>query len=1135
MFTMPKFTRLLTATFTVASFFGVLGSCQKPLRIASSPATAGVVVEEVGKGSALAKGGIEPGDVLLSWRRLPSPPANPEEAQGDFESVFDWMWVVVEQAPRGTVELIGRHDQKMRIYTIRSGLWEATVRPSMPIGLLDDYQFGLERLHAGETSQAASHWQELATTAEAWSLRAWLGLRLGMIWAEHRDWEKSLAAYLSALEEAQGAIPRAVLWREIGRVYRKQSQFQLALQAYGSARKIQESTWGKESLALAQSQNALGAIAYIQGDWAQATELYGRAVAIKQKLAPDSLTLAKSLNNLALLAWDRSDLDQAETLHQQALQIRQDLAPDSIEVAQSLDNLGLVARGRWHLDQAKDLFLQALQIREGLEPGSLDVAYSLNNLGIVAWDRGNLDQAMSYFQDALVIRKELAPESLLMADSLASLGALAWRRWDLDRTEEFLQSALEIRQRLAPDGLQTGQHLYNLGLLAFSRGKLDQAMDFHQRALIIRQKLVPGSVSVASSLDSLGRVAIALGELDRAMDLFQRGLAIKSKQAPDSQYVAYSLRGLGWLAEESGNLVQAREYYERALKIQQEMIPGSSENFETMHALGHLYIQTDPPQLVKANDFICRALDMLESQLTRLGGSHDVRAKFRSRYGEYYRDALEVQLSLNQPAIAFHSLERSRARTFLEHFSERDVIFNTDISQDLDRERRRLAGRFDHTQRQLAGLTPRDHGERVEELRDQLRRLNNEAKDIEDRIRRSSPKLAALQYPEPLNLSSIQENLDPRTLLLSFSVGDDSTLLFTVSKTLGLDVDTLTIREADLRGQIEAFRRHIEQAHSPDSSWVVGAQELARRLYSALIEPIEDRIEDSDRLLILADGPLYYLPWGALVHDSEDGPQYLTEWKPVHHALSATVYAELRKLRRKGDELSAPVQIAAFGDPRYPEIRKAAAHHDDVVRSVAERGLFELERIPHTRHEVEAVTSIYPQNHVQAYLGNDATEKRAKALGRDVRVVHFATHAHLDERFPMNSFLALTIPDEYREGEDNGLLQVWEIYERLRIDADLVVLSACESALGEERRGEGLMGLTRAFQYAGARTVAASLWRVADEGTAELMIRFYRHLKDGKTKDEALRAAQMDLIHGEDERLRLPYYWAGFQIYGDWQ
>ena len=168
-----------------------------------------------------------------------------------------------------------------------------------------------------------------------------------------------------------------------------------------------------------------------------------------------------------------------------------------------------------------------------------------------------------------------------------------------------------------------------------------------------------------------------------------------------------------------------------------------------------------------------------------------------------------------------------------------------------------------------------------------------------------------------------------------------------------------------------------------------------------------------------------------------------------------------------------------------------------------------------------------------AYLGADATEERARSVGRDVPFIHYACHAVINGRFPLDSALVLSIPEHPREGQDNGLLQAWEIFERMRIDADLVTLSSCDSGLGKEMGGEGLIGLTRAFQYAGARSVLASLWKVDDKATSELMKRFYTHLKTGMTKDEALRRAQAELIRSAE--FSQPWDWAAFQLNGDWK
>ncbi|HEX9731651.1 MAG TPA: CHAT domain-containing protein [Thermoanaerobaculia bacterium] len=1002
--------------------------------------------------------------------------------------------------------------------------------------LLEAYLRGLNHIQAKETEKAVSLWEKTKVVTEDRRLGSWIWLKIGESWSDHREWGAADTALMSALNNLEDPFAKSVLWQSLGHNYAMQSKYDLANQAYRSALEIREEIWASDSLALAEALNALGEIAFGRGDLKQADSLFGRALEIRQRLAPGSLGVAESANNFGTIKTYRGDLERAGELLHRALEIRQKLAPASFVMSSTFNNLGFLAYERGDLDQATIYWQGALEIMQELVPEGLEVAQVLNNLASADKARGNLVRAMEIHRHALEIRQKLAPNSLATAESLNNLGAIAADRKDFEQAANYLERALSVRQELAPDSLLVANSLGNLGSMALIHGNLDAAEDLLRRSLEIRERLAPTSLTVADCLNSLSAVAWARGDLDLAVTVLRGALNIQQELAPDSLIVAGSLNNLGTVEKARGDLAQALNLFQRSLEIRQNLAPDSSDISSTLSQLGLLHRQLDPPQLTVADNYFRHALDALEAQLGSLGGSHDIRGFYRAHYSNNYRNAIETQLERGLPDTAFLTLERSRARSFLEQLIERDTVFTADIRAELDNERRQLAVRFDRAQRKLAALNPRDHGEQIEELLNQLQRFRNGIDDVEERIRQESPKLAALQYPVPLNVSATYESLDAETLLLSFSVGEDSTSLFSISKDLDLRVDTIAVTEEELRRQIQDFRQHLERAGDPESSWKPKTDELALSLFATLLDPIEDRIKSSERLLILADGPLHYLPWGALVRDGEAGPQYLAEWKPHHLALSATVYAELRKQRREGEDRSTPVQLAAFGDPSYPDTQETAARHDDVVvRSVAERAFFEWEPLPYTRREVKAITEVFPPNHTRAYLGEAATEERAKALGRDVRIIHFATHAHLDERFPMSSFLALTIPDKYREGEDNGLLQVWEIYERLRIDADLVVLSACESALGEERRGEGLMGLTRAFQYAGARTVAASLWRVADEATGELMVRFYRHLRAGKSKDEALRAAQIELIHGDDERLRLPYYWAAFQIYGDWQ
>jgi len=229
---------------------------------------------------------------------------------------------------------------------------------------------------------------------------------------------------------------------------------------------------------------------------------------------------------------------------------------------------------------------------------------------------------------------------------------------------------------------------------------------------------------------------------------------------------------------------------------------------------------------------------------------------------------------------------------------------------------------------------------------------------------------------------------------------------------------------------------------------------------------------------------------------------------------------------RRGERPAS--RVVGFGDPAFAA--PASRSQDPAATRALKLGL-RFGPLPAARRELEALRSLAPDD-ARIWLGAAATEERAKTVGRDARILHFATHGFTDEEFPLESGLALSTPVPRSEGGDNGILQAWEIFESLRLDADLVTLSACQTGLGRELAGEGLLGLTWAFQYAGARSVLASLWEVDDASTAELMRRFYGHLGRGLSKAEALRLAQVELLRRPSTSA--PFFWAAFQLMGEW-
>ena len=1065
-----------------------LGCAAASPDVATQPAAhsaSGIVLEDAGKGAALERAGLHPGDLLFAWES--------EAGKGEIRTVFDWSWVRTEQAPRGTVRLRGTRDGVPILFEVPKGSeWDARVRPELTASRLQTYIEGRQRIESGDLEGGIALWDQLLQSVDpqtAPGLRSWLLLQSSEAWSKGGQVDKARSALQSALDEARDAQTRIAILEALGESYRSANEMTRAEESFRSAMEIGETAWS------------------------------------------GSLQVAGTMTRLANVLRRQNRLDEAEQLHGRALEIRQRWAPEGLEVADSLQHLFGLASVRGDQEVMSEHARRSAAILERLAPDSLAMAESLDNSARLAMDQGFFEQASAALQRALAILEQRSPDSLQMATILTHLAQLARELDDQVSRMEFLQRALEIRERLAPDSLGVAATLGILGEIAKERGDLAAATEIFQRTVAIWEKAAPNGLGVAVDLDSLGTIAYLRGDLDEASKLHGRALDIHERLAPGSIDTARILQNLASVAEAHGDVDRAIDFSQQAHDIFVRLRPGTIEEALALQQLGRLYHRTH--RLDQAEHFLTRAVNALESQVGRLGGSQDLQANFRAGHEEIYRDAIEIEIERGHPAEAFHLVERSRARSFLTLLAERDLTFSSEIPEALDRSRRDSAARYDQTLRKLAQWAPAAGEEAREVLHSELTRVRRERDQIAAEIRKASPRLAALRQPQPLDLAAARKALDPGTLALSYSIGKDQTALFAVTREGGLRVEILKAGEEQLRQEIESFLKHIQSQDAP--------ADLARSLYRTLIAPVADLIERNERVLILPDGPLHRLPFGALIRDT-DREQFLAEHKPLHSALSLTVYGTLRA--SEGAPSSSTTTVVAFGDPHYPkDLASSGETRDLILRSPGLRSV-DWAPLPYSRREVERIAEVYPG--ARLYLGEEASEEHAKTVGRDARVLHFSTHGYLDDRTPLDSALVLTIPEGLPVNRDNGLLQVWEIFESVRLDADLVVLSACQSALGRELSGEVLIGLTRAFQYAGARSVVASLWDVADQTTAELMSRFHRHLAAGLSKDEALRAAQIELIREPVQIITAsgqtiesdassPFFWAAFQLFGDWR
>jgi CHAT domain-containing protein/Tfp pilus assembly protein PilF len=980
---------------------------------------------------------------------------------------------------------------------------------------------------------------------------------LGTISASRGDLAKAEEHFRQALairqKLAPGSLDIAVSLIRLGDMARQRGDLAKAEEYGRQALEIGQKL-APGGMQVAGSVNILGSVAVLRGDLAKAEEYFRQALEIRQKLLPESLSVAGSLNNLGYVAWQRGDLAKAEEYGRQALEIKQKLLPGSVEVAASFNNIGSVAQERGDLAKAEGYYRQALEIRQKLAPGSLDVAGSLNNLGNLARQRGELAKAEEYYRQALEIRQKLAPGSLDVGDSLLNLGYVAEQRGELAKAEEYYRGALDLRQKLAPGSLDVAASLNNLGIVAERRADLTKAEEYYRQALDIRQKLAPRSLAVAENLDNLGNVVMQRGDLAKAEEYCRQALQIRQKLAPGSLGVADSLSSLGDAAKQQGDWAKAEEYYRQALDIRQKLTPESGEYADSLAELAKVLRRKG--QIVQATQLYQQALDVLDKQMSMFGGSEETRSGFRSNHLDFYRAYIDLLVRQKQPELAFHVLERSRAQGLLETLVAARVDIRKGVNPELvekERSLRELLTRKSNRRIQL--LNNKLMGEQAAAIEKEIQEILKQYQEVEGQIRQVSPGYAALTQPQALSAKEVQQQLlDSDTLLLEYALGEERSYVFAVTH------DSIAAFPLPKRTEIEAPARELylllssrtpgEETRKQKPVRAPAEYKLAlAKLSQMVLGPVADQL-NRKRVLVVSDGALQYIPFAILLTPENPSVSLLMEHEVVNLP-SASVLAVLRQ--QLSGRKAAPKAVAVLADPVFDihdDRLRLATKNDkssppDSAQASGQSGLYQsarevdparngtFPRLPYSRREADAIFSIAKQGNVTESLDFNASKDTAMSPHlRDYRIVHFATHGLLNNEHPELSGLVFSLVDRQGKIQD-GFLRLLDIYN-LDLNADLVVLSACQTALGKLIAEEGLVGLTRGFMYAGAPRVMASLWKVDDEATAELMKKLYEGmLKHSLTPAQALRSAQVWM--SQQKRWKHPYYWAGFVLQGEWK
>jgi CHAT domain-containing protein/Tfp pilus assembly protein PilF len=895
---------------------------------------------------------------------------------------------------------------------------------------------------------------------------------------------QNAAERLAAVEKYEQAIP---LYRAAGETYRpalarlavgfsyfRVDQPRQALENFNETVSLARAL--EDRRLEASAENFLGLIYDILGDVRESLEHYNRALALNKETG-NGLTEANTLNNIGAIYFNLADWQKALEYRSQALTLFRSLG---------------------------------YQQQEGV---------ALSNIGLAYIALGEPQEGLRHLEEALKLARAVGDrngESL----ALSNTGNAYYKMGDFTQALDFYNRALEI-QKAVGNRAREADTLDRIGYVYAASGEPAKALEYHQQALPL-QHAVGNQHSEAMSLRNLGNVYNLLGQPEKALENFNRALPML-QAVGDLNGVGLTLEGIARAERALGNLQAARAHAEEAIA----------------------------------------SVERVRARVT----SGQMRSAYLASRHDAYSFYIDLLMNLHRlkpaegfDAAAFEASERARARNLLELLTEAGV----DIRQGVDPQ---LTSRERELSQQLAAkaqrVMQRNTPEQLTTLRKEIDQLEADYEQVQGAIRKNSPRYAALVQPEPLKLAEVQRQLlDPDTVLLEYALGDERSYVWAVTK------ESITSRELPKREEVEAVSRKVyelltarsqppHKGETAEQRRALAAQadaELPRaaaELSRIVLAPVAAEL-GTKRLVVVADGALQYVPFAMLPEPSAGGVRTPRPLVVGHEIVSLPSASTLAVQRRELQGRSpAPNMLAILADPVFtdgdvrvavkartpgtaPKAFEEVASMRQLIHLAGDAdGQPDVPRLPYTRREAEQILAASPSRSNLEAVDFKASRATATSpeLGR-YRYVHFATHGYIDSERPGLSALVLSLVDKDGRPQD-GFLRANEIYN-LSLPAELVVLSACQTGLGKEVRGEGLVGLTRGFMYAGAARVVVSLWNVNDRATAELMARFYtRMLKGGERPATALRHAQVEMLEGG--RWVSPYYWAAFTLQGEWR
>ncbi len=872
-------------------------------------------------------------------------------------------------------------------------------------------------------------------------------------------------------------------YRRMGKPRLAIEKYQTVTTAYRQLGKIKEAT--SALFKLGKSYQDIG-------EYQQAIQSFNEAGELLQNSA-DQQEAPLIYQEIGRFYGSLGDPQQAQFYYKRAKELAQKLG----NTAQMVDIL--VDVGDWHLrwgeaQQALKAYQQALELLSQLSESN----------------RSLLPQWQETFQ-AFLSKGEWTKLQQLVTDSqsqavIQAKMSLAYS--DLDKKSEAIAAFQQAVKLAQSANWQVKRQMFIQGAILYER------LEEPQQAIYFLEKAQVDSKAFLSALD-------------------------------DSPEDATLLTFLGKLNAQVGKIQEALDYYNQALELAKEIGNPALES-DALYRIAE--VEHNAKDFVSAQKRLETALQIVEALRTQIGDL-GLRASYFATVQDYYDLYIDVLMQLHQAnptqgydVQALHASERAKARTLLELLA----LANTNIRQGVDpqllEEKRSLQQQFQSLEEhRLHLLAEKADLEQIKALEQHQEEVLQQYRELQTKLQATPNRYANLTQPQPLTLKEIQEQvLDDQTVLLQYALGKEHSYVWVVTKT------SITTYQLSGRQEIETSARNMILGLTAPKNRIRlnHLATVGNRLTALLLNPVRHHLENK-RLLIVGDGILHYVPFSALpipqTSDLETDYQPLIVQHEVVNLPSASTLAVLRQ--ETATRPIASKTVAILADPVFsPDDERVKSKNTQPLGDAAEalqnisRAARDLgvswERLIGTRREAETIMGLVNETQRTQVLDFQANREQATSSQlADYRIIHWATHGFVNSRNPELSGIVMSLVDEQGNWQ-NGYLRLNDIYN-LNFPADLVVLSACQTGLGKNIRGEGLVGLTRGFMYAGTPRVVASLWKVNDAATAELMSKFYQAmLSQGLAPSAALRVAQLEMWQTSD--WRSPYYWAAFTLQGEW-